>query len=158
VLSNETGTPMVVWIDGDGAHADGQALIEVSPGSAAQLPASPAHLQASGRKMHVMLRGFHQLDLRPLAPPYAKRCRLWPAGGGGMMDSAIINVLLDSHEKDGVEHCTLYSRFVLVNSCSTPTRVTFYPKDSSQQPHEMVLEPNSRQSIPLTSHHGWLTM
>jgi len=158
VLSNETGTPMVVWIDGDGAHADGQALIEVSPGSAAQLPASPAHLQASGRKMHVMLRGFHQLDLRPLAPPYAKRCRLWPAGGGGTMDSAIINVLLDSHEKDGVEHCTLYSRFVLVNSCSTPTRVTFYPKDSSQQPHEMVLEPNSRQSIPLTCHHGWLTM
>ena len=158
VLNNETGTAMVVWIDGDGAHADGQALTEVSPGSAAHLPASPSRLQASGRKMHVMLQGFHQLDLRPLAPPYLKRCRLWPAGGGGTRDSAIINVLLDSHEKDGVEHCTLYSRFVLVNSCSTPTRVTFYPKDSSQQPLEMVLEPNSRQSIPLTCHHGWLTM
>ena len=159
-LQNETGNALLAW-------ADDEPPAELPPGGATTMAASPEQLGRSGRRLHLTFAGFQQLDLRPLAPPYVRRCRVWPAqpaapaagrrAGRAPPSAAIVNVLLESRMVDGTEVLTLHSRFVVQNCCPAPARLRLVRKDGDA-PLELSLAPRARLPIPLGYHSGWLRL
>ena len=156
VLKNDTGTPMCFWVAkrGDSVH---EAPTEVRPGSRVYLAEGPIELAKSGRHVHVMFKGFQQMDIGADAPPYVRRYRLWPAKDG-LSGSAIVNVVLDSRKEQGTETLTFHSRFVLQNTMDVEARLHLLRKDVADEPVEIVLEPKAQFPVPLTCHYGSLVV
>ena len=171
VLRNETGTPLCAIIDVEPPHhlhqrqrrqqthvrggsGSAPALFEVPPGGCVRLPESPAQLAQRGRRLRVVFEGFQQLEMRPEAAPYLRRCRLWPAMPAVDLlteaASPIINVLLvgQKDEHGNSETCTLHSRFVIHNETGAPVRLGLVDRRAMSG----VASPAASSSSPACHH------